>query len=179
MSDNNGNSFSENNSVLGDEENENAAVQESQDPVRRLNANVPSSDLNHELGQSFINYAMSVIKDRALPDVRDGLKPVHRRVLFDMKDLGVTHKSPTKKSARIVGDVIGRFHPHGDTAVYETIVRMAQWFSMRETLIFGQGNFGDIDGDGARCERDGIGQKSSCKRGIIIRLEPDDGRVHL
>ena len=153
MSDNNGISFSENNSVLGDEENENAAVQESQDPVRRLNANVPSSDLNHELGQSFINYAMSVIKDRALPDVRDGLKPVHRRVLFDMKDLGVTHKSPTKKSARIVGDVIGRFHPHGDTAVYETIVRMAQWFSMRETLIFGQGNFGDIDGDGAAAMR--------------------------
>lgn len=121
--------------------------------VRKLNINVTPSDLNHELGQSFINYAMSVIKDRALPDVRDGLKPVHRRVLFDMKQLGVTNKSPTKKSARIVGDVIGRFHPHGDTAVYETIVRMAQWFSMRETLIFGQGNFGDIDGDSAAAMR--------------------------
>ncbi len=118
-----------------------------------VNSSVALVNLEDELKQSFIDYAMSVIVDRALPDVRDGLKPVHRRVLFDMYDLKVWHSGQTKKSARIVGDVIGRFHPHGDTAVYETIVRMAQWFSMREPLIFGQGNFGDIDGDGAAAMR--------------------------
>ncbi|MBQ9275322.1 MAG: DNA gyrase subunit A [Succinivibrio sp.] len=114
---------------------------------------VKTINLEDELKQSFIDYAMSVIVDRALPDVRDGLKPVHRRVLYDMYDLKVWHNGQTKKSARIVGDVIGRFHPHGDVAVYDTIVRMAQWFSMREPLIFGQGNFGDIDGDGAAAMR--------------------------
>ncbi|MDO5351551.1 MAG: DNA gyrase subunit A [Succinatimonas sp.] len=118
-----------------------------------VNFDVATVNLEDELKQSFIDYAMSVIVDRALPDVRDGLKPVHRRVLYDMYDLKVWHTGQTKKSARIVGDVIGRFHPHGDTAVYETIVRMAQWFSMREPLIFGQGNFGDIDGDGAAAMR--------------------------
>lgn len=121
--------------------------------AQSVNANVPTINLEDELKQSFIDYAMSVIVDRALPDVRDGLKPVHRRVLFDMYDLKVWHSGQTKKSARIVGDVIGRFHPHGDAAVYETIVRMSQWFSMREPLIFGQGNFGDIDGDGAAAMR--------------------------
>ena len=118
-----------------------------------VNTGVQTVNLEDELKQSFIDYAMSVIVDRALPDVRDGLKPVHRRVLYDMYDLKVWHSGQTKKSARIVGDVIGRFHPHGDTAVYETIVRMAQWFSMREPLVFGQGNFGDIDGDGAAAMR--------------------------
>lgn len=113
----------------------------------------PHVKLEDELRQSFIDYAMSVIVDRALPDVRDGLKPVHRRVLFDMYDLKIWHNGPTKKSARVVGDVIGRFHPHGDVAVYETIVRMAQWFSMRAPLIFGQGNFGNLDGDGAAAMR--------------------------
>ncbi|MCR5537032.1 MAG: DNA gyrase subunit A [Succinivibrio sp.] len=121
--------------------------------ARGLNDNVKLVNLEEELKQSFIDYAMSVIVDRALPDVRDGLKPVHRRVLFDMYDLKVWHTGQTKKSARIVGDVIGRFHPHGDVAVYDTIVRMTQWFSMREPLIFGQGNFGDIDGDGAAAMR--------------------------
>ncbi len=115
--------------------------------------NVTTVKLEDELKQSFIDYAMSVIVDRALPDVRDGLKPVHRRVLFDMYDLKIWHNVPTKKSARVVGDVIGRFHPHGDAAVYDTIVRMAQWFSMREPLIFGQGNFGNIDGDGPAAMR--------------------------
>lgn len=113
----------------------------------------PTVKLEDELKQSFIDYAMSVIVDRALPDVRDGLKPVHRRVLYDMYDLKIWHNGPTKKSARVVGDVIGRFHPHGDVAVYETIVRMAQWFSMRAPLIFGQGNFGNLDGDGAAAMR--------------------------
>ncbi len=115
--------------------------------------NITTVKLEDELKQSFIDYAMSVIVDRALPDVRDGLKPVHRRVLYDMYDLKIWHNGQTKKSARVVGDVIGRFHPHGDAAVYDTIVRMAQWFSMREPLIFGQGNFGNIDGDGPAAMR--------------------------
>ena len=97
--------------------------------------------------QSYMDYAMSVIVGRALPDVRDGLKPVHRRVLFAMKEMGNDYNKPYKKSARIVGDVIGKYHPHGDSAVYDTIVRMAQGFSLRYVLVDGQGNFGSVDGD--------------------------------
>src|SRR3989449_11321809 len=97
--------------------------------------------------QSFMAYAMSVIIGRALPDVRDGLKPVHRRVLYAMYDMGNVWNSSYKKSARVVGDVIGKYHPHGDTAVYDTIVRLAQDFSMRYPLVDGQGNFGSVDGD--------------------------------
>ena len=97
--------------------------------------------------QSYIDYAMSVVIGRALPDIRDGLKPVHRRVLFAMNTMGNHYNKPYKKSARIVGDVIGKYHPHGDTAVYDTIVRMAQDFSMRYMLVDGQGNFGSVDGD--------------------------------
>lgn len=106
-----------------------------------------------ELKKSYLDYAMSVIVGRALPDVRDGLKPVHRRVLFAMHELGNDWNKPYKKSARIVGDVIGKYHPHGDTAVYDTIVRMAQPFSMRYLLVDGQGNFGSIDGDAAAAMR--------------------------
>jgi DNA gyrase subunit A len=97
--------------------------------------------------QSYLDYAMSVIVGRALPDARDGLKPVHRRVLYAMRELGNDYNKAYKKSARIVGDVIGKYHPHGDTAVYDTMVRMAQPFSMRAMLIDGQGNFGSVDGD--------------------------------
>jgi DNA gyrase subunit A len=104
-------------------------------------------NLEDEMKQSYLDYAMSVIVGRALPDVRDGLKPVHRRVLFAMRELGNDHTKPYKKSARVVGDVIGKYHPHGDTAVYDTIVRMAQSFSMRYLLVDGQGNFGSVDGD--------------------------------
>src|SRR6266851_4217559 len=104
-------------------------------------------NIEDEMRRSYLDYAMSVIIGRALPDVRDGLKPVHRRVLWAMHELGNTHNKPYKKSARIVGDVIGKYHPHGDTAVYDTIVRMAQDFSMRYPLIDGQGNFGSVDGD--------------------------------
>jgi DNA gyrase subunit A len=104
-------------------------------------------NLEDEMRQSYLDYAMSVIVGRALPDVRDGLKPVHRRVLFAMSELGNDWNKPYKKSARIVGDVIGKYHPHGDTAVYDTIVRMAQPFSMRYMLVDGQGNFGSVDGD--------------------------------
>ena len=104
-------------------------------------------NIEEEMKSSYLDYAMSVIIGRALPDVRDGLKPVHRRVLFAMSELGNLHNRPHKKSARIVGEVIGKFHPHGETAVYDTIVRMAQDFSMREPLVDGQGNFGSVDGD--------------------------------
>jgi DNA gyrase subunit A len=109
--------------------------------------------IEDELKQSYLDYAMSVIVGRALPDVRDGLKPVHRRVLFAMNELNNDWNKAYKKSARVVGDVIGKYHPHGDSAVYDTIVRMAQPFSMRYTLVDGQGNFGSIDGDSAAAMR--------------------------
>ena len=109
--------------------------------------------LEEEMRRSYLDYAMSVIVGRALPDARDGLKPVHRRVLFAMHELNNDWNRPYKKSARIVGDVIGKYHPHGDTAVYDTIVRMAQDFSLRHMLVDGQGNFGSVDGDNAAAMR--------------------------
>src|SRR5664279_5358965 len=109
--------------------------------------------LEEEVRRSDLYYAMSVIVGRALPDARDGLKPVHRRVLFAMHELNNDWNKAYKKSARIVGDVIGKYHPHGDTAVYDTIVRMAQPFSLRYTLVDGQGNFGSVDGDNAAAMR--------------------------
>ena len=104
-------------------------------------------DIEHEMRQSYINYSMSVIVARALPDVRDGFKPVHRRILFGMKEMGNLHSRPYKKCARIVGEVLGKFHPHGDSSVYFALVRMAQEWAMRYTLVDGQGNFGSVDGD--------------------------------
>src|SRR3989304_5462148 len=110
-------------------------------------------NIEDEMKGAYLDYAMSVIIGRALPDVRDGLKPVHRRVLYAMYDMGNVWNKPYKKSARVVGDVIGKYHPHGDVAVYDTIVRMAQDFSMRYTLVDGQGNFGSVDGDAAAAMR--------------------------
>src|SRR5580704_16407937 len=104
-------------------------------------------NIEDEMKTAYIDYSMSVIVSRALPDVRDGLKPVHRRVLFGMLDLGVLSNRPYKKSARIVGEVLGKYHPHGDTSVYDTMVRMAQHWSLRYPLIDGQGKFGSVDGD--------------------------------
>src|ERR1051325_3568123 len=104
-------------------------------------------NIEEEMKTAYIDYSMSVIVSRALPDVRDGLKPVHRRVLYGMLDLGVMSNRPYKKSARIVGEVLGKYHPHGDTSVYDTMVRMAQDWSLRYPLIDGQGNFGSMDGD--------------------------------
>ena len=115
--------------------------------------NLTPLDVEDELKKSFISYAMAVIVSRALPDVRDGLKPVHRRILYSMMELGVTPDKPYRKSARIVGDVLGKYHPHGDSAVYDAAVRLAQDFSTRYTLIDGQGNFGSVDGDGAAAMR--------------------------
>src|SRR6187200_2245744 len=104
-------------------------------------------NIEDEMRGAYIDYSMSVIVSRALPDVRDGLKPVHRRVLYGMLDLGVLHNRPYKKSARIVGEVLGKYHPHGDASVYDTMVRMAQDWSLRYMLVDGQGNFGSVDGD--------------------------------
>ncbi len=159
-----------------DEETENkdgstALTQEDSSKKLELNVSDPASEepedegpeperrgittilLENEMKRSYINYAMSVIIGRALPDARDGLKPVHRRILFAMKEAGITHDKAYKKSARVVGDVLGKYHPHGDTAVYDSIVRMVQPFSLRYPLIDGQGNFGSIDGDSAAAMR--------------------------
>jgi len=109
--------------------------------------------IHEEIKESFINYSMSVIVSRALPDVRDGLKPVHRRVLYAMNELGLVPGRPYKKSATVVGDVLGKYHPHGDTSVYDALVRMVQDFSLRYPLVDGQGNFGSVDGDPAAAYR--------------------------
>src|SRR5947208_58814 len=111
-----------------------------------INQKVPVS-LQDELRTSYIDYAMSVIVGRAIPDVRDGLKPVHRRILYTMDEMGMAPNKPFKKSARVVGDVLGKYHPHGDLAVYDALVRMVQDFSLRYPLVDGQGNFGSVDGD--------------------------------
>ncbi|MCE7958888.1 MAG: DNA topoisomerase 4 subunit A, partial [Acidobacteria bacterium ACB2] len=121
-------------------------------PEGRADERIPVS-IEEEIRRSYLDYAMSVIVGRALPDVRDGLKPVHRRVLYGMWEQGNRYNRPYKKSARIVGDVMGKYHPHGDAAIYDTAVRMAQPFSMREPLVDGQGNFGSVDGDAAAAMR--------------------------
>ncbi|MFP4324078.1 MAG: DNA gyrase subunit A, partial [Anaerolineales bacterium] len=114
--------------------------------VRQIN-------INQEMREAYLDYAMSVIVSRALPDARDGLKPVHRRILYAMYDMGLRADSPYKKSARIVGEVLGKYHPHGDASVYDAMVRMAQDFAMRYPTVDGQGNFGSIDGDAAAAMR--------------------------
>ena len=118
-----------------------------------LDKNIQDVSIEDTLKNSYLDYAMSVIAGRALPDVRDGLKPVHRRVLFTMNEMGVQYNKPNKKSARIVGDTMGKLHPHGDSAIYDALVRLAQDFSMRYPLVIGQGNFGSIDGDSAAASR--------------------------
>ncbi len=130
-------------------------------------------NIEDELKQSYLDYAMSVIVGRALPDVRDGLKPVHRRVLFAMSELGNDWNKPYKKSARVVGDVIGKYHPHGDTAVYDTIVRMAQPFSMRYLLVDGQGNFGSVDGDAPAAMRYTEVRMSKLAHALLSDLEKE------
>lgn len=119
----------------------------------QMNENISQIDINQEMKEAYLQYSMSVIVGRALPDIRDGLKPVHRRILYAMHELRNTHDKPYKKSARVVGDVIGKYHPHGDTAAYDTMVRMAQEFSLRYPLVDGQGNFGSIDGDSPAAQR--------------------------
>src|SRR3981081_1328547 len=121
---------------------ENLLPEETQDNNRIIPVNI-----EEQMKTAYIDYSMSVIVGRALPDVRDGLKPVHRRILFAMNQLGLHYNKPYKKSARIVGEVLGKYHPHGDTAVYDAMVRMAQEWSMRYPMVEGQGNYGSIDGD--------------------------------
>src|SRR6059036_1199623 len=136
---------------------------------------IEQRELSEEMRSSYLDYAMSVIVSRALPDVRDGLKPVHRRVLFAMNESGLQPGRPYSKCARVVGDVLGMYHPHGDTAAYDALVRMAQDFSLRYPLIDGQGNFGSRDGDGAAAMR-----YTEARLNPIARLlldEIDEGTV--
>lgn len=134
---------------------------------------VEDIEICKEMRESFLDYSMSVIVQRALPDVRDGLKPVHRRILYAMSTLNITPQSAHKKSARIVGDVIGKYHPHGDTAVYEAMVRMAQDFSYRYPLVDGHGNFGSLDGDGAAAQRYTEARMSKISMEMIADLNKD------
>ena len=122
-------------------------------PTTEVAANVNQLEIADEMEQSYIDYAMSVIAGRALPDVRDGLKPVQRRILYAMEENGISSGAGHRKSSSIVGETMGNYHPHGDSAIYETLVRMAQDFSMRMPLVDGQGNFGSIDGDPAAAMR--------------------------
>src|ERR1700730_14381816 len=118
-----------------------------------IRSQVKEIDIGVEMRESFMDYAMSIIVSRSLPDVRDGLKPVHRRILYAMSELGMSPDKPYKKSARIVGEVIGKYNPHGDSSIYEAMVRMAQDFSLRYMLVDGHGNFGSVDGDMAAAMR--------------------------
>ncbi len=141
--------------------------------IENNHINVISVDINSEMKESFIDYAMSVITDRALPDVRDGLKPVHRRILYAMYEMGLTHQGRFRKSAAVVGDVLGKYHPHGDVAVYDSMVNMAQDFSYRYPLIHGQGNFGSIDGDGAAAMRYTEAKMSKVSSLLLLDLEKE------
>lgn len=115
--------------------------------------NIQETEVSEVIGPKYLDYAMSVIVERALPDSRDGLKPVHRRIMHAMNELGLTNEKPFKKSARVVGEVLGKYHPHGDSSVYEAMVILAQDFSTRYPLVNGHGNFGSVDGDGAAAMR--------------------------
>ncbi|MDQ5943510.1 MAG: gyrase subunit, partial [Patescibacteria group bacterium] len=126
-----------------------------------------------EMEQSYLDYAMSVIVSRALPDVRDGLKPVHRRILYSMHTLGLRASSKYRKSATVVGEVIGKYHPHGDTAIYDSMVRMAQYFSMRYMLVDGQGNFGSVDGDGAAAMRYTEARMTKVSEEMLVDIDKD------
>ena len=131
------------------------------------------TELEKEVKKSFIAYSMAVIVNRALPDVRDGLKPVHRRILYAMNELGMTSDKPYRKSARIVGDVLGKYHPHGDASVYDAMVRLAQDFSIRYLLVDGQGNFGSVDGDQAAAMRYTEARMSRIAGHLIGEIDKD------
>ena len=140
---------------------------------KKEHINVVSVNISSEMKDSFIDYAMSVITDRALPDVRDGLKPVHRRILYAMNEMGLSHSARFRKSAAVVGDVLGKYHPHGDVAVYDSMVGMAQDFSYRYPLVFGQGNFGSIDGDNAAAMRYTEAKMSRLSSLLLLDLEKE------
>lgn len=136
-------------------------------------------DINNKVKSSFLNYAMSVIIARALPDARDGLKPVQRRILFGMNELKIYSNVAHKKSARIVGDVMGKYHPHGDSSIYEAMVRMAQPFSYRYTLVDGHGNFGNIDGDGAAAMRYTEARMSKIAMEMLRDIDRNLSLIHI
>ena len=140
---------------------------------RELAGRIQPMHLEQEMKTSFISYAMSVIIDRALPDVRDGLKPVHRRILFDMDELGLDPDKPHRKSALTVGDVLGKYHPHGDSSVYDAMVRLAQPFNMRYPLVDPHGNFGSVDGDGAAAMRYTEARLSKLATEMLVDIEKD------
>ena len=139
------------------------------DKSKDVSSGILPVTIENEMSSSYLDYAMSVIVSRAIPDVRDGLKPVHRRILYSMSQMGLDFHKPYRKSARVVGDVIGKYHPHGDSAVYESLVRMAQSFSMMAPLIEGQGNFGSVDGD-----RPAAMRYTECRLEKITTLMLDD-----
>ena len=146
----------------------NLGLEQTQDNDRVIRVNI-----EEQMKTSYIDYSMSVIVGRALPDVRDGFKPVHRRVLFAMHELGNNSNKPYKKSARIVGEVMGKFHPHGDTAIYDTLVRMAQEWTMRYRLVDGQGNFGNQDGDPPAAMRYTEARLQKISEAMLDDLEKD------
>lgn len=160
--------------IIENKEIENEELKEKEDELLNYNhGNISNTDLSQELKDSFLSYAMSVIVDRALPDVRDGLKPVHRRILYAMNDLSIYANTQYKKSARIVGEVIGKYHPHGDTSVYDAMVRMAQSFSTNEPLVDGHGNFGSVDGDAAAAMRYTEARMSKIAMEMVRDLEKE------
>ena len=134
--------------------------------------------IEEEMRKSYLDYAMSVIVGRALPDIRDGLKPVHRRVLFAMSELGLNFNRPYKKAARVVGEVLGKYHPHGDSPVYEALVRMVQEFSLRYPLVDGQGNFGSIDGDPPAAMRYTEARLSKIAHELLADIDKDTVELH-
>ena len=142
-------------------------------PVVGSNEDIAPVDISEEMRRSYLDYAMSVIVSRALPDVRDGLKPVHRRIIYSMFENGYDYNRPFRKSARIVGDVLGKYHPHGDSSVYEAMVRMAQPFSMRVPLVDGQGNFGSMDGDSAAAMRYTEARLAKVAHSLIDDIDKD------
>ena len=144
-----------------------------QDNPSPLTKNMLAVNISSEMKESYLDYAMSVITSRALPDVRDGLKPVHRRILYSTNELGLVASAKTRKSAAVVGDVLGKYHPHGDTAVYETMVKMTQEFTIRYPLIIGQGNFGSIDGDSAAAMRYTEAKMSRVSSLLLADLEKE------
>jgi len=134
---------------------------------------VQLADIDEQMRSAYLDYAMSVIVARALPDARDGLKPVHRRILYAMHDMGMRSNAPYKKSARIVGEVLGKYHPHGDQAVYFSMARMAQDFSMRYPMVDGQGNFGSIDGDSPAAMRYTEARLNRLAEEMLLDIEKD------
>ena len=150
-----------------DNQNENEIIKSD------LEKSVKLTPIVHEMQNSYLDYAMSVIISRALPDVRDGLKPVHRRIIYSMKENGFEYGKPFRKSARVVGDVMGKYHPHGDAAIYDAMVRMSQDFSMGLTMVDGQGNFGSMDGDSAAAMRYTEARMSKAAAYMVEDLDKD------